>query len=165
MLLARTDFQVQLKIRNVARPSMYEFAGGDDAFLALAAAHHERCLQEPEISHAISHGFDPRHVENLAAYWAEVFGGPARYSSSLRGQSAMLEMHAGTGAAADWGDRFVACFVNALDDAQLPADPEFRAAMRAYIEWATNDVMSYAPAGSVVPSAQPVPRWSWGGRQ
>ena len=31
----------------MARPSLYEFAGGDPAFLALATAHHERCLLDP----------------------------------------------------------------------------------------------------------------------
>src|SRR5579864_8627000 len=87
---------------------MYEFAGGEDAFLALAAAHHDRCVQDPELSHAFSHGFNPRHVDNLAAYWAEVFGGPTRYSSSLGGHSFVLGLHAGTSAGGDWGDRFVA---------------------------------------------------------
>jgi hemoglobin len=149
--------------RVVARPSIYEFAGGDAAFFALAAAHHERCLQEPEISHAFSHGFNAAHVENLAFYWAEVFGGPARYSELLGGHSLMLEMHARTGAADDWGQRFVSCFVLAVDDAGLPTDPELRAALRAYMEWATEEVMSYAPAESQVPNELPVPRWGWKG--
>jgi hemoglobin len=149
----------------MARPSIYESAGGDAAFLALAAAHHERCLREPEISHAFSHGFNPKHIENLAFYWAEVFGGPAWYSEHLGGHSAMLEMHARTGAAEDWGQRFAACFVQALDDAGLPADPELRRALRTYIEWATAEVMSYAPAESRVPEELPVPRWGWDGRE
>lgn len=144
---------------------MYEFAGGDDAFRALAAAHHERCVQDPELNHAFSHGFNPQHVDNLAAYWAEVFGGPARYTNLHGSHTSVLDMHAGTGAGGDWGDRFVACFVQALDDARLPGDAEFRAAMRGYIEWATDDVMSYAPAGSVVPRDRPLPRWSWDGLQ
>jgi hemoglobin len=147
----------------MARPSIYEFAGGDPAFLALAAAHHERCLQEPEISHAFSHGFNSAHVEHLAFYWAEVFGGPARYTEQLAGHSGMLELHARTGAAEDWGRRFVACFVQAVDDAGLPEDPELRVALRAYMEWATAEVMSYAPAESEVPKALPVPRWGWSG--
>jgi hemoglobin len=147
----------------MARPSIYEFAGGDPAFLALAAAHHERCLQEPEISHAFSHGFNPLHIEHLAHYWAEVFGGPRRYSELHGGHTGMLEIHARTGAADDWGGRFVACFVQAVDDAGLPQDREFRAALRAYMEWATEEVMSYAPAESLVPKALPVPRWSWDG--
>ena len=51
----------------MARPSMFEFAGGEQAFLALAAAHHERCLQDPELNHPFSHGGDPNHLEHLAA--------------------------------------------------------------------------------------------------
>src|ERR1700720_4512357 len=78
----------------VARPSIYDFAGGDDAFLALAAAHHERCLQDAELNHPFSHGVNPAHIENLAFYWAEVFGGPARYSELHGGHSAMLDIHA-----------------------------------------------------------------------
>jgi hemoglobin len=58
------------------RPSLFEFAGGASALLALAAAVTERCLDDPELSHAFSHGLSSRHDENLAAYWAEVFGGP-----------------------------------------------------------------------------------------
>jgi hemoglobin len=147
----------------VDRPSIYDFAGGDAAFLALAAAHHERCLQDPELNHAFSHGFNPAHVQNLAFYWAEVFGGPARYSKTLGGQSGMLEMHARTGAAEDWGQRFVTCFVQAVDDAGLSDDPDFRAALRSYVEWATAEVMAISPPNSQVPRGLPVPRWGWDG--
>ncbi len=63
------------------------------------------------------------------------------------------------------GTRFAACFVQALDDAQLPDDPEFRAAMRAYMEWATQEVNSYAPPGTAVTPDQPMPHWSWDGLQ
>jgi hemoglobin len=149
----------------VTRLSIYEFAGGDAAFLALAAAHHERCVQEPEISHAFSHGFNPAHIPNLAFYWAEVFGGPARYSASLGGHSGMLEMHARTGAPEDWGQRFLACFVQAVDDAGLPDDPELRSALRAYMEWATEEVMSYSPPDAQVPPDLSVPRWGWNGHE
>ena len=146
----------------MTRPSLYEFAGGDPAFLALAAAHHERCLQDPELNHPFSHPGHPQHIERLAAYWAEVFGGPARYSE-YGGHSAMLAIHAGQGAGEDYGPRFVACFVQALDDAHLPDDPDFRASLRSYMEWAVGDVLSYSPAGSRVPGELPVPRWSWNG--
>lgn len=145
------------------RPSLYEFAGGHDAFLALATACTERCLQDPELSHAFSHGMDPNHDEHLAAYWAEVLGGPPRYSESFGGHSSMLTIHAAQGAPDEWGDRFEACFVAAMDDAQLPADPEFRKAMRDYMHWATREVNGYSPPGSKVEPNQPMPRWSWQG--
>ena len=147
----------------MTRPSIFEFAGGEAAFLRLAAAHHERCLQDPELSHAFSHGVNPEHVERLAAYWAEVFGGPTRYSEAHGGHSAMLGVHAGEGTGEGWDDRFVACFVQAADDAGLPDEPEFRAVLRAYMEWAAREVMSYAPADAQVPAELPVPRWSWNG--
>lgn len=147
----------------MARPSIYEFAGGDAAFLALAAAHHERCLKDPELNHPFSHPGNPLHIENLAAYWAEVFGGPPRYSESHGGHSAMLGIHAGQGSGEEYGSRFVACFVQAADDAGLPDDADFRSALRSYMEWAVGEVLSYSPHGSVVPQGRTVPRWSWDG--
>jgi hemoglobin len=142
---------------------MFDFAGGEPAFLALAAAHHERCLQDPVLNHPFSHGVNPEHIERLAAYWAEVFGGPTRFSKSYGGHSAMLHLHAGTGADEEFGPRFVACFMQALDDAGLPAHPEFRARLRSYMEWAVGEVLSYSPHGAQVPVGLPVPRWSWNG--
>ena len=91
---------------------MYEFAGGEAAFLALASAHHERCLQDPELNHPFSHGVNPEHIERLAAYWGEVFGGPPRYSESHGGHSAMLGIHAGQGAEDDLGARFVLSLIH-----------------------------------------------------
>jgi len=149
----------------VSRPTVFEFAGGESAFLALAVAHHERCLQDPVLNHPFSHPGHPQHVERLASYWAEVFGGPARYSQSCGGHSAMLSIHAGQGAEEDLGERFVRCFVQAADDAGLSADAEFRATLRSYMEWAVAEVLSYSPHGSEAPSGMPLPRWSWDGLQ
>jgi hemoglobin len=147
----------------MSRPSLFEFAGGEPAFLALAAAHHQRCLEDPELNHPFSHPGHPQHLQRLAGYWAEVFGGPPGYSESWGGHSAMLGVHAGKGAGEDYGPRFVACFVQAADDAGLPDDPEFRAGLRRYMEWAVADVLSFSPPESRVPAELPVPRWGWDG--
>lgn len=147
------------------QPSIFEFAGGEPAFLRLATAHHERCLQDPVLNHPFSHPGHPQHVQRLAGYWAEVFGGPARYSHTCGGHSAMLAIHAGTGAEADLGERFVRCFLQAADDAGLPDDADFRACLRSYMTWAVGEVMSYSPHDAHVPSGLPVPRWSWDGLQ
>jgi hemoglobin len=149
----------------VPRPTIFEFAGGAPAFLALAAAHHERCLQDPVLNHPFSHPGHPQHVERLASYWAEVFGGPPHYSQSCGGHSSMIGIHAGQGADQDLGERFVRCFVQAADDAGLPTDAELRASLRSYMEWAVADVLSYSPRDAQVPPDLPVPRWSWDGRQ
>jgi hemoglobin len=148
---------------DVPRPSLYEFAGGDAAIRAIAAAHHERCLLDPVLTHPFSHPGHPDHVDRLADYWIEVFGGPDRYSASCGGQSAMLAIHANQGADDDFGERFVACFVKAADDARLPDDPGFRDALRSYMEWAVRDVLQYSPHDARVPDRLPVPRWTWDG--
>jgi len=146
------------------RPSLYEFAGGAPAFLGLAAAHHARCLADPELNHPFSHpGQHPQHVERLAAYWAEVLGGPPEYSSSCGDHSSMLQMHAGNGDMTDLGRRFVACFVAAADDVGLPEDPEFRAALRAFMTWAVEDVLVYGPPATIVPTELQMPHWDWDG--
>lgn len=144
------------------RPTLFAYAGGEPAFLALAAAHHARCLADPELNHPFSHpDQNPQHVERLAAYWAEVMGGPTTFTDSLSDQGAMLHLHAGNGDMSDLGRRFVECFVVAADDADLPADPEFRTALRTYMEWAVDDVLSHAD--DVAPTPAPMPHWSWDG--
>jgi hemoglobin len=146
------------------RTTLFEFAGGEPAFLALATAHHARCLADPELNHPFSHGdLDPHHVQRLAAYWAEVMGGPPLFSALPADQSGLLQLRAGNGDMTDLGRRFVECFVGAADDAGLPDDPGFRAALRAYMVWAVDDVLAYSAEGSVVPAGLPMPRWSWEG--
>ena len=50
----------------------------------------------------------------------------------------------------------------AAEDANLPADPEFRSALVAYLEWGTRIAYQNSqPAAKVVAHA-PVPRWGWG---
>jgi hemoglobin len=146
----------------VSRSSIFEFAGGEPAFLALATAFHERCLQDPELSHPFLHPGHPQHVERLGAYWAEVFGGPVRYPE---GHSGMLEVHARQGADADFGSRFVECFVRAADDVGLPADPEFRRQLRDYMRWAVDEVLHYSGPDARVPAAMTTPHWTWDGLQ
>ncbi len=147
----------------MSRPSIFQAAGGAAAFQALAAAHHQRCLDDPVLSHPFSHDLDPDHVTRLGRYWAEVMGGPPDFSRATGGHSGMLEMHAGCEAEADLGARFVRCFMQAVDDAGLPADPELRSSLHAYMEWAVGEVMSYSPRGSTVAPELPMPRWSWDG--
>ena len=51
------------------RPTLFEFAGGEQALLDLATAHHARCLADPELNHPFSHpGQHPSHVDNVAFF-------------------------------------------------------------------------------------------------
>jgi hemoglobin len=147
------------------KPTLYEYAGGGSAFLRLAQAHHRRCLADPELNHPFSHPDQhPQHVERLAAYWAEVFGGPPSYSAMGGDQTSLVIMHAGNGDMSDLGRRFIACFMAAADDAELPEDSAFRDALRSYMEWAVQDVaLTHPHSNTGVPAGLPIPRWSWDG--
>jgi hemoglobin len=146
----------------VERESVYDFAGGRGAFLDLAAALHERCLADPVLNHPFSHTSDPDHIDHLAGYLGEVFGGPPAYSER-GGHSAMLAMHASTGADADFAERFVRCFDLAVDDAGLPDDTALRHVLHDYMVAATSEVDEYSPLGSAAPPGLPFPHWSWDG--
>jgi len=148
----------------VPKPTLFDYAGGDSALLRLAGAFHRRCLDDPVLSHPFDHpGLNPRHVERLAAYLGEVLGGPPGYSQLGVDQSHLQYLHSHTGAEDDLGRRFLASFIAALDDADLPADPEFRAAMTAYMGWAVDQFMAIAPPDAPLPEHPTIPRWEWNG--
>ena len=149
-----------------ARPSLYDFAGGAPALLALTRAHHARCLADPELNHPFSHpDQNPQHIERLAAYLGEVLGGPPTFTEHYADQSAMLRMHAGNGDMSDLGRRFVECFDAAAKDARLPDNADFRQALHDYMEWAVEQVVAYPGDPATVPAHLPMPRWSWNGLQ
>jgi len=50
----------------------------------------------------------------------------------------------------------------AADDAELPDDPEFRAALVGYLEWETRLAQYNSQADAEVVTQAPVPRWGWG---
>jgi len=94
-----------------------------------------------------------------------VLGGPAAYSETCGDESGVLAMHAGNGDMGDLGERFLDCFVKAMDDASLPEDAAFREAMAAYMHWAVDNVLVYSPVDAVVPAGARMPRWGWEGLQ
>lgn len=146
------------------RPSLYEYAGGAPAFARLVEAHHARCLADPELNHPFSHpDGNPQHLQRLAAYWGEVLGGPPTYSEQYGDQALVLSMHSGNGDMTDLGRRFVTCFLAAADDAGLPTDSEFRAALRGYMEWAVEVVVAFSPDEPSTAAPTPMPHWTWDG--
>jgi len=79
-----------------------------------------RVLADPVVSHAFSHGFRDDHTERLAAYWAEVLGGPTTYSQTMGDESHVVRLHTGNGPHDEMDARAVDCFAAALDDAGPP---------------------------------------------
>jgi hemoglobin len=102
------------------------------------------------------------HREHVGDWWVEVFGGPAVYTARRGGYEAMLAHHRDLGITPGQRHRFVSLMSLAADDAALPADPEFRSALLAYVEWGTRLAMANSQPGAAVAEHAPVPRWGWG---
>jgi hemoglobin len=102
------------------------------------------------------------HRDHVTAWWIEVFGGPARYSDELGGYERMVGKHRDLGITHEQRFRFASLMSQAADDAQLPDDPEFRAAFVGYLEWGTRIALHNSQPGAEVPPHAPLPRWGWG---
>ena len=98
----------------------------------------------------------------MTAWWAEVFGGPPRYTDDLGGYSKMLHHHQNLEITTDQRAAFVSTMSLAADDAELPNDPEFRSALLAYLEWGTRLAFENSQRDASPVAEAPVPRWGWG---
>lgn len=143
-------------------PSLYEWAGGDDAFTRLINAFYDRVETDDLISPFFPGGVSASHRDHVTAWWREVFGGPARYTEQLGGYEHMVAKHVGMGITPEARHRFVSTMSLAADDAGLPGDPEFRSALLAYAEWGTRLAFHNSQQGAGVAPRAPVPRWGWG---
>lgn len=147
-------------------PTLYEAAGGMEGLQRLAAAWHERVMDDEVVSHAFSHGFNTDHTERLAAYWAEALGGPAVYSGRYGDETSVVKIHSGNGEHDEMNERAIACFDRALADSGLAEDPALRQALHDYFAWATTNTMyRYHRSANDVPEGLTIPRWSWDGLQ
>jgi hemoglobin len=143
-------------------PTLYEWAGGHDAIERLINAFYDRVERDELLSPFFPGGVSNEHRDHVAAWWSEVFGGPDRYSRELGGYEHMLAKHSGLGITPAQRLRFATLMSRAADDAELPADPEFRSALVSYLEWGTRLAMHNSQPGADVAAHAPVPRWGWG---
>ena len=102
-----------------------------------------------------------RHVEHLAAWLGEVFGGPDSYTRELGGHGALLRHHANRSITEAQRQRFVEVFLEAADEAGLPNDERFRRRFREYIEWGSRIAVEISEPGADITTHEPVPRWGW----
>jgi len=143
-------------------PTLFEWAGGEKAIARLIDCFYDRVEHDELIAPLFPGGVSREHREHVAAWWQEVFGGPPRYTAELGGYAAMVAKHRDLGITTQQRHRFVAVMSLAADDAALPADPEFRSALLAYLEWGTRLALENSQPGAAVVAHAPVPRWGWG---
>jgi hemoglobin len=142
-------------------PSLYEWAGGTDAFARLTDAFYGRVSQDDLLAPMFAR-MDPEHPRHVAIWLAEVFGGPAEYTDHHGGYPHMVGKHVGLAITEPQRRRWVNLMQDAADEVGLPADPEFRAAFVGYLEWGTRLAHTNSQPGADVVSQAPVPHWGWG---
>jgi hemoglobin len=149
-------------VTDVPVPSLFEWAGGEPAFRRLIDAFYDRVEADELLSPFFPGGVGEEHRAHVTAWWVEVFGGPATYTADLGGYEAMLAHHRGLGITEEQRFRFASLMSLAADDARLPDDPEFRAALVSYLEWGTRIALHNSQPEADVMERAPVPRWGWG---
>jgi hemoglobin len=143
-------------------PTLFDWAGGSAAFRSMIDAFYNRVEADDLLGPLFPGGVSEEHRANVTLWWVEVFGGPAEYTQRLGGYERMLAHHRNLGITPEQRFRFASLMSLAADDAALPDDPEFRAALVGYLEWGTRLAQYNSQPESEVVARAPVPRWGWG---
>jgi truncated hemoglobin YjbI/quinol monooxygenase YgiN len=144
-----------------APPTLYEWAGGTEAFLGLCDAFYRLVRADDLLAPMFEH-MDPDHAKFVGLWLAEVFGGPAVYTDEHGGYHHMVGQHRGKAITEPQRRRWVELMMDAADEVGLPGDPEFRAAFASYLEWGTRLAVHNSQPGADPVQQAPVPRWGWG---
>ena len=142
-------------------PTLYDWAGGESALRRLTEVFYGR-VREDAVLAPVFAGMSPDHPRHVAAWLGEVFGGPPVYTEAHGGYPHMLAKHLNRALTEAQRVRWVQLISASADEAGLPADPEFRSAFAAYLEWGTRIAVINSQPGAAPPPEAPVPRWGWG---
>ena len=143
------------------RESLYDHAGGDEALHRLEELFYEKVLADPLLRGLFTERV-PTHVDHLTWFTAESFGGPDRFTRNL-GFEYIIDVHRHLAISDEERERFVALYLEALDEAGLPNDEPFRQAVREHVEFGAKVAQqnSRAETDSELHPIREVPRWRW----
>ncbi|MFD4140202.1 group II truncated hemoglobin [Streptomyces sp. NPDC058572] len=143
--------------------TLYEAVGGADALRRLSNTFYEAVLADPLLAPVFA-DFTPAHVERVAVWLAEVFGGPTRFTDELGGHQALLNAHLGLHITEEQRLRWMELMSEAVAK-ELPDDELLRRRVVEYFDWGTKIArdVSADPPGTDLGEPGPTPRWSWDG--
>ncbi|MEU0463433.1 antibiotic biosynthesis monooxygenase [Amycolatopsis sp. NPDC006131] len=142
-------------------PSLYEWAGGAEAFEKLFTAFYQKVPADDLLAPLFA-GMDAEHAQHVAQWVGEVFGGPKDYSTRRGGHRHMVSKHLGKAITEAQRRRWVDLLLETADEVGLPSDPEFRSAFVAYLEWGTRLAVFFSRPGARPAVDEPMPVWGWG---
>ena len=142
-------------------PTLYQWLGGSEALLRLTTRFYEHVKADPLLAPVFAH-MDGEHPAHVAAFLAEVLGGPTDYSQNHGGHPHMIQQHLNRHLQQEQRRRWVALLLETADELAMPDDPEFRSALVGYLEWGSRLAVINSQAGATVDANAPMPKWGWG---
>ncbi len=142
-------------------PTLFEWMGGMPAIERLFEVFYSKVPREPLLA-AVFAEITPEHSKHVAAFVAEVLGGPKAYSAGLGGHPHMIRRHTARALTEPQRKRWMQLLLECADQIGAPADPEFRSALVSYLEWGTRLAVINSQPGAALDQAAPMPRWGWG---
>jgi hemoglobin len=141
--------------------TLYQHAGGDESLHRLEALFYEKALADPLLKPLFTARV-ATHVEHLTWFTGESFGGPDRFTREL-GFNYIVDVHRHLKITDEQRDRFVALYLQALDEAGLPDDEPFREAVRSHVEFGAHVAQqnSWAESEEELHPIRAVPHWEW----
>lgn len=141
--------------------SLYAHAGGEEALHRLEELFYSKVLADPVLNTLFTER-RPHHVDHLTWLTAESFGGPDRFTLEL-GFQHVINAHRHLEITDEQRERFVALYMEALDEAGLPAEKAFREAVRSHLEFGSRVAQqnSHAETEADLHPLRHVPRWDW----
>lgn len=144
-------------------PTLYEWAGGEAAFQNLFRVFYDNVLKD-ELIGPVFRNMSKDHPRHVADFVAEVFGGPKKYTETDAGSHAiMVARHIGKMLDEPKRKRWMQLLLDTADEIGMPADPEFRSALVAYLEWGSRlAVVNSNSTENPINDIEPMPKWGWG---
>ncbi|MFI2371581.1 group II truncated hemoglobin [Streptomyces sp. NPDC018833] len=143
--------------------TLYEAVGGTHALRRLSNTFYEAVLTDPLLAPVFT-DFTPTHIEHVAIWLAEVFDGPADFTTALGGHQRLLRVHLGLSITEEQRLRWMELMTEAVAK-ELPDDDVLRRRVVEYFDWGTKIAreVSADPAGTDLGDPGPTPRWGWNG--
>ena len=144
-------------------PTLHEWAGGTAALENLTRVFYEKVLAD-DLLYPVFKNMDAGHSRHVAHFIGEVFGGPPQYTGEDGGSHArMVAHHLGKMLDEAKRQRWMQLLLQSADEVGLAADPEFRSALVAYLEWGSRiAVVNSTTTDNPVSESEPMPKWGWG---
>ena len=142
-------------------PTLYEWLGGIEVLNRLTTRFYERVKDNAVLAPVFAH-MGSEHPQHVAAFLAEVLGGPAEYSARFGGHPHMIQQHLNRHLNQVQRREWVALLLDTADQLEMPDDPEFRSALVGYLEWGSRLAVINSQPGASADANAPMPKWGWG---